>query len=412
MEITKNNRRKEKLIASLEKCLLLNFCIFLLFVPYAKRVAKVCFYTGVSLWLLINILKYKKRVYRDFFLPNPLNKPLFVFLVIAVISVVFSVNPYHSQSIFFERYLMYAILFWLAQWIVVNGRGRDDMKVAFSKNLYFLVSAIILSGVIFGLGGVFDYLRFHPRRLFTVFGNRIAFGMFSLYLVYYIPFCFGLFMGKGKPTMWFRIGGVISLILLIPCLFWQGSRATWIAVPSSLLIVTFIKNKKAALFLLLVFITCFILLFVLQVERMKKLDTLVVREDLLKAAVDIFRDYPVFGAGLGMYEKLVSQYSNGFTALHAHNTYLEIASEIGGVGLLSFLAIFVVFFKNAFRVIKSAKGGEQVILLGLSGSVIATLIFAIGASVITVGVQGAYLFWFLFGMASGLVSKAKINISG
>jgi O-antigen ligase len=135
----------------------------------------------------------------------------------------------------------------------------------------------------------------------------------------------------------------------------------------------------------------------------------------MEVAIKIFRDFPFFGAGLGMYEELFGKYwcpPLGYEAisyLHAHNTYLEIFSEMGIVGFLAFLWIFAVFFKNTFKTIRNISSDKQVILLGLTGSLIATLIFALFCSIILVGVEISALFWFLFGMASGLLKTKEVT---
>jgi len=429
----------KKPIFYLENILLGIICIFLIFVPYDKHLIKICLCWSVFFWLLINILKYKQRFYRGFITHSPLNKPLLLFLVAAIISTIFSLNPYHSQSIFFERYLPYAILFWMGMSLVVNS-NRDSFRPhgVSLKNLYFLIGAFILSGVLFGVGAVWDYLHFHPCRLFTVFGKTIAFSMFPLYLVYYIPLSFILFLNvnqheysgnanrgkfnifsfsrlvtdKNKRRLWLRIGALVGLLFLVPSWIWQGSRAAWIAIPLSLLLITFIRNKRLTLILLLIFTIGFFLLPNLKFERAKSImsyPNYPERPAIMKAAVNMFEDFPVFGSGLGMHEKLVNHYSDseGEIHLHAHNTYLEIADEMGLVGLFAFLWIFVVFFKNAFRTIRIATGEQQTILLGLTGTIVATLIFAFGCSIITIGTQGAPMFWFLFGITSGLLFSSE-----
>jgi len=134
--------------------------------------------------------------------------------------------------------------------------------------------------------------------------------------------------------------------------------------------------------------------------------------ELWKTAGRIFEDFPIFGAGIGMYDKLFDKYWSlpkkyeKCSYSHAHNTYLEIASEMGLVGLLAFLWIFAVFFRNAFRSIRNNIGKQKVVLSGLTGSIFAVLIYGMASSIITVGIQSAPLFWSLLGIASGLISKS------
>ena len=125
-----------------------------------------------------------------------------------------------------------------------------------------------------------------------------------------------------------------------------------------------------------------------------------------KAALRIFERYPVLGAGIGNYELLMYKVVNpeeygGKHHLHAHSTYLEVLSETGVLGLLSFLFIFVVFFKNKFRELKEKIDS---INLSLVIMVLAVLIADLAGSTIFVGVSPPATFWFLFGLANARIS--------
>jgi O-antigen ligase/Tfp pilus assembly protein PilF len=57
--------------------------------------------------------------------------------------------------------------------------------------------------------------------------------------------------------------------------------------------------------------------------------------------IDLIRDYPITGSGLGTYKEIFQHYTPyGFNSVtrHAHNDYLELAAETGTIGIL--IAIF------------------------------------------------------------------------
>jgi len=429
----------------LEKALLLVLVVLFIFIPYSKNIVKPFFCAAAVLWLLTNIFRYKWRFYRGLVLPNSLNLPLFIFLGASILSIVFSLNPYHSQSVFFDRYLPYAVFFWMSLSLTSGSRkgmtkesfqvnpvrkSSDGILIPTSAkagyltsrqagyfsngiNLYFLVGAFLLSGIIFGLGGAYDYFHLHPGRIWTVFSREIPFKMFPVYLVCFIPFSLALFLFSKK---WVRWVGLISLVSLVFCWVLQGSRDAWAAVLFSVIAVLLFHKKRITLILLLSMFVIFSF-FLLPKQMQKRAETIVQpakwggRIELWKTAGRIFEDFSVFGAGIGMYDKLVYKYSfpnsciERYHFLHAHNTYLEIASEMGLTGLLSFLWIFAVFFRNAFRAIRNITGRQKAVLLGLTGSIFAVLIYGLASSIITVGTQSAPLFWSLLGIASGLISK-------
>jgi O-antigen ligase len=72
------------------------------------------------------------------------------------------------------------------------------------------------------------------------------------------------------------------------------------------------------------------------------------RMDVWKAAVDIFREYPVFGTGFGSYYVAVSQFidiSGQVVPFQAHNEYLELAASGGLVALILAIWPILRYFK-------------------------------------------------------------------
>jgi len=384
------------MVALLENALLLNCSLFLIFSAYSKILSKVFLIIGIVLWFLINILKNKKRFYRYLIPANPLNRSLLIFLIAAILSTAFSQNLYHSQKIFLNRYLIYIIFAWLGCLITKS-----------KKNLNILIGAVILGSIVTGLGGILDYQRFKPERLYTTFGININ---LSFYLIMVIPLNFMvLFFIKNK---FLKAGALVATLLLLPCFIWNASRSAWVAGVFSVLFIIFIKERRLALILVVILIIANLFLPQSNKDRVAEIvgtGVLADRPAIMESAFKIFKDYPVLGAGPGMYEKLFSQYYvapkkyQGFTYLHAHSTYLEVMAEMGIIGLLAFLGIFTVFLINAFKTIKTTSGNKQVILLGLTGSIIATLILSLAVTIITVGVNTSTLFWFLFGMGIALI---------
>jgi O-antigen ligase len=76
------------------------------------------------------------------------------------------------------------------------------------------------------------------------------------------------------------------------------------------------------------------------------------RDEVAGYAVRMWKDYPVFGAGLGAFPVVFPRYSGDGTQqsyTHAHNDYLEFGAETGAVGL-SLLALMVLMsFAAALR---------------------------------------------------------------
>jgi O-antigen ligase len=379
--------------------LLADLCLFILLCPFFERAPKITAIVGFVLWIAINVGERGKNFYKNLIPKTNLTKPLLFFTLALGFSVVFSIDLYHSQSILFERYLYYFFLFIIGIYLTKD-----------KKNIRFLVSTIVLTGLVIGAGGIWDLIRFSPRRLFTLYGKKV---IFTTFLTLFIPFLFTLAAFLKNQVL--RISAVLSFLLLLPILLFNASRAVWGAVLFTILVVSFLKSKKVMVFLMVVFLVGgFLFLpdyFQNRVATTFSSDRWGDRVAMWESAINISKDFPVFGAGLGTYKKLIYEYNSPAAYkkqghLHAHSSYLELLAETGIVGLVSFLLLFWVYFKNFFQFYKKDLDDKiKVINLGFFGSILAVLITGLSGSLIVVGVQEASLFWFFFGLAAGLGDK-------
>ncbi|MBE0618972.1 MAG: O-antigen ligase family protein [Burkholderiales bacterium] len=76
------------------------------------------------------------------------------------------------------------------------------------------------------------------------------------------------------------------------------------------------------------------------------------RDEVASYALNMWKDYPVFGSGLGSFPVVFPRYSAEGTLVsytHAHNDYLEIGAETGVVGLLLLGLMVLMSFAAALR---------------------------------------------------------------
>jgi O-antigen ligase len=373
--------RRGKIVLVLNKLLLANLCIFILLCPFFKRIPKITAAISFVLWLAVNLIQYKKDFYKYLVPKTNLAKPLLFFITALIFSVIFSLDPYHSQSILFERYLYYFFFFIIGSYLGQN-----------KKNLFFLAAAIFLTGIVIGVGGIWDLIRFSHRRLFTFYGNKIIFASF---LALFIPFSFTLAVFLKNKTL--RISAALSFLLLLPILLFNASRSVWGAVLFTILVISFLKSKKLAVSLLIIILIIgFFLLpnyFQNRAATTFNPDRWGDRVAMWESAVNISKDFPIFGTGLGTYKKLFHKYNSPEDHkeqgnLHAHSSYLELLAEAGIVGLAAFLALFIIYFRNFFRFYKKALNDKiKVINLGFFGSVLAALIVGLAGTIMIVGLQ-------------------------
>lgn len=76
------------------------------------------------------------------------------------------------------------------------------------------------------------------------------------------------------------------------------------------------------------------------------------RGDIAAYAMRLWRDYPVFGAGLGSFHAVIPRYWGEFPAepyTHAHNDYLQFLGETGAVGIAILGTFLLLSFWAALR---------------------------------------------------------------
>ena len=81
------------------------------------------------------------------------------------------------------------------------------------------------------------------------------------------------------------------------------------------------------------------------------------RIEILKVGWQIFREHPMFGMGLGAYPLACNMYSPALGKKDTHNTYLNLAAEIGLPGFLIWCSLIGSVLLHAYRTRK--KAGES-----------------------------------------------------
>jgi len=372
---------------------------FIIISPYSKVVTKRAFLLILTFWIILGAISARLRFFWDALVSWPLSRAIGVFILVLTVSTIFGVNPYHSQVVLFNRYLFYSIICLLGFSI-----GRSQ------RNAYFLTLLFIAASVFIGYGGIISFLHSGGERLVRSFHRPVY---FTQYLVLYFPLCISiLFFAKKKAI---RLLGLAGVVILYPCLILNSSRPAWVGVFLSIVAIFYLKNMKVLGLVLMVALILFMSFFPVQnSDRFVFLNTSTWgdRLDLWETALKIFKDHPLLGSGPGTYEKLLytygpaGGYSEGNIHLHAHNTYLELLSEVGIIGLTAFLFILLKLFEMVLKGLKAGAANRdlQAINLGLAAGVFSTLVLASATSIVIVDFQDAALFWFILGLVSGISS--------
>lgn len=141
------------------------------------------------------------------------------------------------------------------------------------------------------------------------------------------------------------------------------------------------------------------------------------RIKLWKTALMMIKDHPILGVGNGnyvsRYDEYVNKYKglsyNAYTRYPAHNSYLKVESELGIIGIVSFLTILVT---SLFRVKKLFMTTEDKFIkafyMGAFASMIAFYFMNIFDNLFFVPMATTY-FWFLIATAESLLNSSEQN---
>jgi len=390
---------------------LILFCVIIVISPYSRLLVKFSLFAAIGLWFAAIVLDYKKNFLAIFSGNRMINVSLIILGLSCFLSVALSKDPYHSQKILVGRYALFFASYCIGFWLISCKEDCFTVKIA--------CIAILLSASILAAGCIRDYIIFKPARLFSVFGKDIAFSMLPLFLSYFVSLVFGFCLfsinRRVKYISW------LVFAALLPCLIWQGARTAWVACAISIGLLSFFKNRKVFFHV----ITAVIILLTLGLFSSNvrgKLATIPNpsewnhRTPLYESAIKIFRDNPVLGSGIGIFEQLIKSPPYKLPAdypgndmglyIHAHSFYFEVLAEMGIIGLLAFLLFFAVFLKKAYSsLVKLPKSFEKAFIGAAISMVTVTLIYGITGSLITVGVNETIMFWLLLGFGIGLIKK-------
>lgn len=246
-------------------------------------------------------------------------------------------------------------LVWIA--IVVSVQGLVQYVSAFDDTLS-LMERLRASGELnfqgWGAEVIKDFLT--RKRIFSVFGWP---NLFAGFLLLMLPLAMSLSLHG--PRRLSRIGWAFASLLLGACLVLTLSMGAWIAAvltgcltwwlvhrPASKASAVTSRLKPKLAHVLIAGIAISGLLCVTSFILAKRARPLIQasttsRLVYVQGAWNVLRAAPVRGTGLGTFglaywSLLPPRYAGGqHSALHAHNTVLEIGAELGAVGIACFL---------------------------------------------------------------------------
>ena len=271
----------------------------------------------------------------------------------------------------------------------------------------FRVGSIIISSIIISSIGLVQYFfngfYFIPGAD-VVYSTMANCNLFSSIVFLSLPFAlFGYFTFSKK----WLIVSLISICFSLFIITIIKARSVWVAILFSIfiqiLVVQFVKQKinlkkvflcKKSILLTLLIITVVVFGFLspnlseimdssLGRKNVVSTRTLTIRLQAWEKTIPMIKEYPLLGVGTGNWKIMLPKYGvtgmktekGAYQYIRPHNDFFWVLAEIGIIGFLFFLSIFVFVIYYIIRIIsKSTKEDDTLLsiflLFGFVGYII------------------------------------------
>ena len=331
--------------------------ILLPFIPDMLNLLYMIFMVGVYLY---------KTLFKDI---NPLTKepmdlPILVFALLILISTITSIDPRGSFRDLAIHFTAMGFMF-----VLVN-------SIKTKKDFNILITFLVIAATLVALYGLYQYkvgVDMEDKwvdavnnpdvktRVFSVFGNP---NILAEYLIMIIPISISLFWYSRKAHKKAIFLGT-SLILIL-ALVLTLSRGGWIGFAFGILIFIILIEKRLLLSAIplalggVYFLPQSILNRILSIGNLRDSSN-AYRIRMWDITLDIIRDNWLVGVGFGYipFKYTFETYIRTMPVYHSHNTYLQVTSEMGILGLIVFLALIFIIYKYSIK--RLIKGEDRYI---------------------------------------------------
>lgn len=415
---------KNKIVSVCDKTI--EWCLYLLIfcLPFSKAGVSIFTVLGIIAWIIKRIAGFRADGLKGLIPASSLNKALAVFIIFNIISVVFSVDFSLSLESFFTKTIKFVMIF-LMMVETMNTEKR------FKRLLWTMILSAVLIAVDAGVQffrGV-DFLKGYGGQ--RVKASFSAPNGFSAWLNMFIYILVGAVI-EGKQlvfSLWKRIGVTLLVGVLIIFFYLTFTRGAWIGMAVGLFCSGYYGVKKVALNKkvvgLIVLIVTVLVGAVLMISKFQYQEGIVHnRREILqerimtvkssaenrfrfwREAVSIIEDFPLFGSGLNTYSITAPHYKVAEGGgIYPHNSYLQMAAEIGLLGLVAFFWVLFSFFRMGFQYLRKKK---DYLVLGLLAGILGFLVHAFFDTHLY-SLQLVVLFWFMLGFATALIKVRLPN---
>lgn len=409
--------------------LLLMFMVYAFWYPIEKRYDYLGLLIFIPIFMLLRLLR-RERLFTRF----PLDIWFVVFIALCVLNLY--ISPFTSAHPMSRMYLLGRPLLGIALCVYFVEYVR------LYRTIKGLLLATLLLGLLIGtmalLSSNWDskstQLTF-VRNLLPRFANFPgAEGGFNVNeiaggLTWIVPLCAGLVFWRGKDRFdrLIRWGFVAAFSISFGALYLGQSRFAIVGVLVTFMpMIYFLISRwrwRVVAWGIVILLAVLELMIVRNVftppgqavlaERDE--ESVNIRFDIWASALKIIQDHPLTGVGMNMFrEKPVrNQYPvpsfNQPVLPHAHNEFLQIATDLGLPGLALFLGWYGVSFYGLTRTYRRGGSKLKVVVVAIAGGLSAHILYSLGDAV-ALWDRLSFLLWWLLALASAVYWFVNNNL--
>lgn len=322
--------------------------ILVFLIPITRSGLNIFSFFILVVWIAKNIFCPQVRKYNLKY-----KKWLFGYGLVVLMSTTNALNKYEAVDTFVSEYLKYIIIFLVTLEVI---KKRKQMKKIW-------ITFVISSFLVYGYG--FHQYFTKNIRIYSSLHNPNPFGSYLLIAVF-IAFSYSIFVKEKKQKIISYLYMLVGLSLLIL----TYSRGAWLGLIGGLIVLFYsiykfdyktINFKKIfiVLFLIVLIITFSVDGVTRRMKSIFDLDQNSYRLMQYQTAIEMIKDKPIFGFGLGHYPLVFPDYKPDDVDrihLHVHNIYLHWIVETGLVSFTIFIVmVYRLFIHKKIYAVKKEK---------------------------------------------------------
>lgn len=336
--------RTDRIELIMGKVAFLSLCLLIFALPFSKSIVEITIVSSAAA-LVVGRMAGRKRIMGEI---GGIEVALFIYILATIPSFLNTDYPALSFRAFFTKILKFAMLFLVTKEVI----DTDRKLIRFLRVAFLSCIMIVIDGFVQQFITHYDILHNYPAFYYVPGSKGPTFPTASFpypndYAAWILIFVFpvGAFLLRGRRMIFTRVLVVATFLALLYSLMLTKVRGAWISLVAAFGAVSAFKARVAGIILIALFLGSALFVNRHQLIEMGHVTSFRDRSEMWRNSWKIFSEHPMIGNGINTfymeYSKTRTDEYRDKKGSYAHNCYLQMAAEIGVIGLVAFLAFCV-----------------------------------------------------------------------